>query len=468
MLPQDDVVGHLHCLEASVNFEDGDSSNPKDVRWAICPVTVQAKAVFPIVLLPADVSDPATSAILSQGKISHELPIAYASRSLNKSESNYSTIEKELLAIIGAVKQKRILKCAFREKFTAYIELYLILNENPIKKDHMSLNLCVTLIRIVIFCKRLITQISPSFKKMIKTIIEDEMKGDLIDDELIQKFERENIENVNWKCKIYIYCVIIVSLINFTKPIIVGPVEETYSNATKIVRELPLSSWFPFNVQEHYKAAYTFQVIDGIVGSNSIVVIDILMISLILYPCRQLKKLDHLLRNFQDFKRKYQNLNAIEDEEEAFFLFFKHLIVRHENIIQYVNIYNKNMAFPMLLDFIQSSIQIAKSLTQVSGNEITLLLIACISMFSLSMLLRLCLYYYHADELLILSQKLTHSIWESNWPDETPKIKFMILIFIMRVQKPLVFTIGPFGVMSIESFISILKGTYSYVMLIMT
>ncbi|XP_066262665.1 odorant receptor 67c-like [Euwallacea similis] len=345
---------------------------------------------------------------------------------------------------------------------TAYIELYLILNENPIKKDLMSLNLCITLIYTVIFCRRLITRISPSFKKMIKTIIEDQMKGDLIDDELIQKLDRENIENSNWKCKIYIYFMFIVCLTYFTKPIMVGPVEETYGNATKIVKELPLSTWFPFNVQEYYKC------IGGIVGANSVMVIDLLLISLIFYLCRQLRKLDHLLRNFQDFKRKYQALNAIEDEEMAAFLFFKHLIVRHENIIQYVNIYNKNMGYPMMLDFIQSSIQIATAVTQVSGNEITLLLIASVTMFSISMLLRLCLYYYYADELLILSQKLTHSIWESNWPDETPKIKFMILIFIMRVQKSLAFTIGPFGVMSIQSFISILKGTYSYVMLIMT
>ncbi|XP_066261267.1 odorant receptor 30a-like [Euwallacea similis] len=331
---------------------------------------------------------------------------------------------------------------------TAYIELYLILNENPIKKDLMSLNLCVTLLHTVIFCRRLIIRISPSFTKMIKTIIEDEMKGDLIDDELIQKLDRENIENTNWKCEIYIYLLTIVSLMYFMKAIIVGPVEKTYGNSTKILRELPLSSWFPFDVQEHYKC------IGGIVGANSVIVIDNLVISLILYPCRQLKKLDHLLRNFQDFKRKYQTLNAIEDEKTAAFLFFKYLIVRHENVIQYVNIYNKNMAYPMVLDFIQGSIQIATSLTRVSGNEITLVLIASVTMFSISMLLRLCLYYYYADELLILNQKLTHSIWESNWPDETPKIKFMILIFIMRVQKPLAFTIGPFGVMSIQSFIS--------------
>jgi hypothetical protein len=39
-------------------------------------------------------------AVLSQGEIGKDLPCAFASRSLNKAERNYSTTEKELLAIV--------------------------------------------------------------------------------------------------------------------------------------------------------------------------------------------------------------------------------------------------------------------------------------------------------------------------------------------------------------------------------
>lgn len=58
-------------------------------------------------ILTTDASNFAIGAILSQGPIGSDKPIAYASRTLNDSESNYSTIEKELLAIVWATKYFR-------------------------------------------------------------------------------------------------------------------------------------------------------------------------------------------------------------------------------------------------------------------------------------------------------------------------------------------------------------------------
>lgn len=58
-------------------------------------------------ILTTDASNVALGAVLSQGPIGNDKPIAYASRTLSDTETRYSTIERELLAIIWAIKHFR-------------------------------------------------------------------------------------------------------------------------------------------------------------------------------------------------------------------------------------------------------------------------------------------------------------------------------------------------------------------------
>jgi len=58
-------------------------------------------------LLLTDASDEEIGAVLLQEKIRNDLPIAYASWTLNKAERNYNTTEEKLLAIIWATKYFR-------------------------------------------------------------------------------------------------------------------------------------------------------------------------------------------------------------------------------------------------------------------------------------------------------------------------------------------------------------------------
>lgn len=58
-------------------------------------------------VLTTDASNDAIGSVLSQGPIGSDLPISYYSRTLNNAEQNYSTAEKELLAIVDSVKHFR-------------------------------------------------------------------------------------------------------------------------------------------------------------------------------------------------------------------------------------------------------------------------------------------------------------------------------------------------------------------------
>lgn len=58
-------------------------------------------------ILTTDASNDAIGAVLSQGPIGKDLPISYYSKTLTKCEKNYSTTEKELLAIVESCKHYR-------------------------------------------------------------------------------------------------------------------------------------------------------------------------------------------------------------------------------------------------------------------------------------------------------------------------------------------------------------------------
>ena len=56
-------------------------------------------------ILHSDASNSAIGAVLSQNQNGHETVISYWSRQLTKAERNYSTIEREALAVVEAVKE---------------------------------------------------------------------------------------------------------------------------------------------------------------------------------------------------------------------------------------------------------------------------------------------------------------------------------------------------------------------------
>lgn len=87
-------------------------------------------------ILTTDASNFALGAVLSQGEVGKDKPIAYASKSLNKYELNKPVIEKELLAIQWGINHFR--PYLYGTKFTVYTDhrplVSLFKHSNPSSK----------------------------------------------------------------------------------------------------------------------------------------------------------------------------------------------------------------------------------------------------------------------------------------------------------------------------------------------
>nr|GEW09101.1 reverse transcriptase domain-containing protein [Tanacetum cinerariifolium] len=87
------------------------------------PILVAPNWDIPFELM-CDASDFAIGAVLGQRQDKHFRPIHYASKTMTEAESNYTTTEKEMLAVVYAF-----------EKFWSY----LILNKSIVYTDHSAL-----------------------------------------------------------------------------------------------------------------------------------------------------------------------------------------------------------------------------------------------------------------------------------------------------------------------------------------
>nr|WJJ63312.1 odorant receptor 12 [Pachyrhinus yasumatsui] len=345
-----------------------------------------------------------------------------------------------------------------------FITLYKMAISQDFRLDEISGVLCTTLLYIITFIRQLIIKYHSSLKNMINEIIGAEKIVYSLDNQEVINIYNLCMKNINRKCMLYPASIYVTTAAFMFKPLILPGYEKQIGNQTVFIKTLPLNLWFPFDKQAYYEVAYVWQIFTSLLGAAFVTSADILMVSLIFYAILQMKIMHYVLGNFKKYKQKIQAQYKIDDDTAAF-VTFRSCIQHHQNIIRYVEYFNDSMNALMTFDFLQSSLQFATVFAQVLADQITPVLIACVGFYVLGMLVRLFLYYHYANEVIILSGKLAVAVWNINWYDQPHNVKCMMLVFMLRAQKSLQLQIGPFGVMSLDSLIAILKATYSYVTL---
>uniref|UniRef100_A0AAR5QE19 Odorant receptor n=1 Tax=Dendroctonus ponderosae TaxID=77166 RepID=A0AAR5QE19_DENPD len=338
----------------------------------------------------------------------------------------------------------------------AYFQLVLLVRAEHLNLEEILGNLCITLIYTVSMI-RLRAFDTQQIKTLFSTIVDAETLILQDPDPEVRKIYLAVVRRNKVSHFVFFICGWMVSFLYFLHPFFMELPTMKVNNETITLKTLPLSTWWPIDVQKHYWTAYCWNVFDGTLGSSFVIDSDMLAFSLVVFAVCRLDILSYRLQRLQ--------LAGGQTSQQVNWENFRNLIVQHQEIIAYVDTFNDGMKYVMLFDFLQCSVQLATITLQLLVMKINFQNVLFVGVFLITMVMRLVIYYFNGNEIIYKSQQLAIDIWMTDWYKQSHNVKHMILFFSIRAQRPLKFLIGPFGVLSLETFITIIKATYSYMML---
>nr|WJJ63340.1 odorant receptor 40 [Pachyrhinus yasumatsui] len=213
--------------------------------------------------------------------------------------------------------------------------------------------------------------------------------------------------------------------------------------------------WFPGNKLEHLVSVTVISSIFGYVAMVYNVMTNLIVVVLCIHSATHLSILQHRLRHYipDDFKKE-QMPEAIET--------LTGFVLRHRYLIAFTEHANKSCKNIIMMEFILTSIDVAAGALNII--KMNLSDIGWLSFYFPMLVIQIYCISWSANEVMAQSQAVANAAYESRWYLLNKEGKFLTHMIIQRAhERPLKMSIGPFGPMTMETFLMIMKAAYSYV-----
>nr|QXE93223.1 odorant receptor 44 [Eucryptorrhynchus scrobiculatus] len=126
----------------------------------------------------------------------------------------------------------------------------------------------------------------------------------------------------------------------------------------------------------------------------------------------------------------------------------------------FVNHFNECTKYVILMEFILTSLDMASASTNLIKTKSDK---GWLLLFFVLLLIQIMLIGWTSNEIKVESEAIADAVYESKWYLLNKEANQLTQIMIARAQRPLLMTIGPFGPMTTNSVLMVLKAAYSYV-----
>nr|XP_015833040.1 PREDICTED: odorant receptor Or1 isoform X2 [Tribolium castaneum] len=315
---------------------------------------------------------------------------------------------------------------------------------------YMSLTETLLLVKICYFIKN---------SRLVKSLLTS-LDGDIFQPKNEKQLELTNPSLIFWK-KVHKSFAILVANTVFlfvSLPIL--------SKSTKLYR-LPLEAWYPYNTQKspNYEITYLYQFISTLFRGMASVSMDTFIAALNMYIGVQCDILCDNLRNLNE-TNFMENLSLCIKHHKAIVRFDESLLITvkicEQISFSFARECNKFYNGIVLGQFFSTSIALGLAMfllslvTPLSTESNTLLFYLGATTSEIF------LYCWFGNEVDVKSSKIPYSAFESDWTGAPIEAKKNLLIFILRTQKPIKMSAINLFSLSLETFTTILRTSWSY------
>lgn len=216
-------------------------------------------------------------------------------------------------------------------------------------------------------------------------------------------------------------------------------------------------SWFPFDEKKMpgYVGAVVTHVMMIVRSTGVLGVYDMNAVNIMCYLKGQLSILREKSRNIFEDAAAEEALSRIRECH-------KH----HNILIKHYKMFNELLSPAMFVYFLISSITICCCVVQFTSNGATTWQKIWAVQLTLVIVAELFLYCWHSNEVAIESYILDQGIYESNWWKADVRVRRQVLLLAGKFTLSFNLNAGPYSMLSVPTFIDIMRRSYSFYTLI--
>ncbi|XP_043597826.1 uncharacterized protein LOC122574374 [Bombus pyrosoma] len=211
-------------------------------------------------------------------------------------------------------------------------------------------------------------------------------------------------------------------------------------------RKLIFRAWLPYDYSEllPYTFTYTYEVATSLLCSCQNVASDTLFAGLLIQINGQFEILEERLRNIEEDS----NYSA------------KQCVKHYQQIYKFSKTVNEKFKIILFLQFCTIAFTLCFNLYRMTNITMLSKFLEA-SLFLIRIIAQILYYCWFSNEVKLKSLQVPAMIFKSNWASWDTKTKKILLVIMTRATHPIEFTSGYLVTLNIDSFVALIKTSYS-------